>query len=210
VKICGVTSARDAIACADAGADAIGFNFWPRSPRHRPLAAIAEAAAAVAGRVERFGVFVDPSVEEVEAAFAARAIDVAQLHGDEPPELVARFAGRVVKALRLDGAASLARLARWPGERLLVDAPSPGYGGSGARLDEDLARSAVRAAAAQGRKLILAGGLTDGNVAAIVARVRPWGVDVASGVERAPGEKVLERVRRFVAAAKSALPSDPR
>src|SRR5207244_12049805 len=98
VKICGVTQTEDALAAADAGADAIGFNLWPRSKRYRPLDVLRAAAAAVRGRVERFGVFVDPTVAEVEAAFAAGVIDVAQLHGDESAELCERFAGRFVKA----------------------------------------------------------------------------------------------------------------
>ncbi len=199
VKICGVTSAADAVACADAGADAIGFNFWPRSKRYRPLAALADAARAVAGRVERFGVFVDPTADEVAAAFDAGAIDVAQLHGDEPGDFCARFRGRYVKALRLAGEHSLADFARYDCARFLVDAPFAGYGGSGTLVDEELARQAVARAT-----VILAGGLTPGNVAGLIARVRPFGVDVASGVEAAPGMKDHDKVRAFVRAAKSA------
>jgi len=198
VKICGVTSLDDALAAADAGADAIGFNLWPRSKRYAPLDGARAIARAVAGRVERFGVFVDPTVEEVEAAFAAGAIDVAQLHGDEPGDFCARFSGRYVKALRLAGERSLDDLAKYDCDRFLVDAPFAGYGGSGTLVDEELAKRAVARA-----RVILAGGLTADNVAGLIARVSPWGVDVASGVERAPGKKDHEKVRRFVAAAKA-------
>jgi phosphoribosylanthranilate isomerase len=208
VKICGITTVEDARVAADAGADAVGFNLWPRSKRYRPLDAFRAAAEAVAGRVERFGVFVDPGVEEVEAAFAAGVIDVAQLHGDETPEFCARFAGRVVKALRLAGAHSLAAITDHAGrgDRVLVDAPFAGYGGSGQLVDEALAAEACR----RGARVILAGGLTPDNVAAVAARVRPFGVDVASGVEHAPGVKDPDRIRRFVVAAKQVNPNDYR
>jgi phosphoribosylanthranilate isomerase len=198
VKVCGVTRVEDALACAEAGADAIGLNLWPRSKRYRPLADFAAIAGAVAGRVERVGVFVNPTVEEVAAAFAAGVIDAAQLHGDEEPARFAAFRGRYVKAVRLAGDHSLDEFARWDCERFLVDAPFAGFGGSGTLIDERLAALAVARA-----RVILAGGLTPDNVAGLIERVRPWGVDVATGVERAPGLKDPERVRRFVAAAKS-------
>ena len=203
VKICGVTTAEDARACADAGADAIGLNLWPRSKRYRPLAEAAEVGRAVAGRLERIGVFVDPTEAEVEAAFAAGAIDAAQLHGDEDPARWARWDGRWLKAVRLAGEHSLDELARYACPRLLVDAPFAGYGGGGLLIDERLAAAAVARAQA---KVILAGGLTADNVAGLIARVRPFGVDVATGVERAPGVKDHALVARFVAAAKGVAP----
>jgi phosphoribosylanthranilate isomerase len=197
VKICGLTSVEEAVTCVEARADAIGLNYWPRSKRHRPPAQLAEIGRAVAGKIERFGVFVDPSVDEVEAAFAAGAIDVAQLHGDEPADFCQRFRGRYVKALRLSGESSVGEMARYDCDRFLVDAPFAGYGGSGTLVDEKLAALAI----ARG-KVILAGGLTAENVAGLIARVAPFGVDVASGVERAPGAKDPDKVLRFVAAAK--------
>ena len=198
VKICGVTSVEDARACVTAGADAIGFNLWPRSKRFRPLAEIARIAATVKGEIERFGVFVDPTGEELEAAFASGAIDTAQLHGDEDPSLCERFAGRVVKALRLAGDWSLDEMHKFPCERFLVDAPFAGYGGSGLLVDERLAKLAVERSA----RVILAGGLAPENVKGLVERVKPWGVDVATGVETSPGVKDIDKVRRFVAAAR--------
>lgn len=202
VKICGVTTAADALIAADAGADAIGFNFWPRSKRFRPLDEVVAIGRALAGRVERFGVFVNPAPAEVEAAFAAGAIDVAQLHGDEDAEFLARFAGRAIKALRLAGEYSLVALDGRDGERVLVDAPFAGYGGSGTLIDEALARRAIERRGER-VKIIVAGGLDPDNVAGLIERVGPWGVDVATGVERAPGVKDEEKVRRFVAAAKA-------
>jgi phosphoribosylanthranilate isomerase len=197
VKICGVTSIDDALACVDAGADAVGFNFWPRSTRHVPV----ERAAAIAKRlppnVRTFGVFVDPSEVDVDRAFASGAIDLVQLHGDETPDFCRRFSGRYIKALRLRDDASLARMAEYNCDFVLVDADTPGYGGSGERADVALA---ARAAAA--RRVILAGGLTPDNVAAAVAAVRPYGVDVAGGVEREPGVKDWIKVAAFVQAAK--------
>ncbi|HEX2573207.1 MAG TPA: phosphoribosylanthranilate isomerase [Polyangia bacterium] len=203
VKICGITTVDDALACVEAGADAIGLNFWPRSKRHRPPDELYEMGRALATqprRIERWGVFVDPTAEEIEAAFAAGAIDVAQLHGDEDPTLCTRLGARAVKALRLAGIHSLAEFDRYPGDRFLIDAPFAGYGGSGQLVDEQLAHQATLHAAP--RRIILAGGLDPDNVAGVIARVRPHGVDVASGVEARPGVKDHERVRRFVAAAK--------
>jgi phosphoribosylanthranilate isomerase len=137
----------------------------------------------------------------VEAAFAAGAIDVAQLHGDEDGSFCTRFEGRYVKAVRLAGQFSLTTFAAHSCRRFLVDAPFAGYGGSGTLVDEALARTAVETLAGRA-EVIVAGGLTAENVAGLVARVRPFGVDVASGVERAPGVKDHEQVRRFVAEAK--------
>ena len=115
-----------------------------------------------------------------------------QLHGDETPDFCRRFAGRYIKAVRLRDAASLARLAAYACDFVLVDADTPGYGGSGQRADVALARRGGRAA----RRVILAGGLTPDNVAEAIAAVRPYGVDVAGGVERAPGVKDSDQGRR--------------
>jgi phosphoribosylanthranilate isomerase len=199
VKICGITTLDDALACVDAGADALGFNFWPKSPRHLSVEAAVLIARRLPPNVRTVGVFVDPSEAEVERAFASGAIDLAQFHGNEPLELCLRFAGRYIKAVRLRDAASLARLALYPCDLVLVDADTPRYGGSGERADVALA---TRAAAT--RRVILAGGLSPENVAEAVAEVKPYGVDVASGVEREPGVKDWMKVAAFVQAAKRA------
>jgi phosphoribosylanthranilate isomerase len=198
VKICGVRTLEDALACAEAGADAIGFNLWPGSKRFLAVDAAAEIARALPpGGPRRFAVFVDAAAEEVERVLALGVADVAQLHGDETPDYCARFGARFVKAIRLRDAASLDALERYGGELALVDADAPGYGGSGRRADWTLA-----AAAAKRRKLLLAGGLTPDNVADAVRAVAPFGVDVAGGVERAPGIKDWKKIAAFVAAAK--------
>lgn len=197
VKICGITSLDDALACVDAGADALGFNFWPQSKRHIPVERAAAIAKRVPPNVRTVGVFVNPSEAEVDRAFASGAIDLAQLHGDETPDFCRRFSGRYIKAVRLRDAASLAQLADYACDFVLVDADTPGYGGSGQRADVTLAAEAARA-----RRVILAGGLTAENVVEAIAAVQPYGVDVAGGVEREAGVKDWIKVAAFVQAAK--------
>lgn len=206
IKVCGVTSVAEALACAAAGADAIGVNLWPRSPRSCTFGVAAEISAAL-GRehpgVLRVGLLVNGSDDERAAAQAL--FPVLQLHGDEPPELpelVDEPTGARWKGLRLGGVGDLELLARYAPprwERCVIDAPSQGYGGSGRRLDLALAAAAARRA-----PVLLAGGLRPDNVAEAIAAVRPWGVDVASGVESAPGKKDLGAVAAFVQAARAA------
>lgn len=195
VKICGVRTLEDALAAADAGADAVGFNFWPRSKRFVTPEAVAAFAPKLPPGLRRFGVFVDPSAAEVDRALSSGLIHTAQLHGDETPGFCARFTGRYVKALRLR---ALDELSAWDCDLLLVDADAPGYGGSGRTADWTLA-----AAAARLRKLLLAGGLTPDNVAGAIAAVHPYGVDVAGGVESAPGVKDHAKIVAFVRAART-------
>ncbi|MDB4970418.1 MAG: Phosphoribosylanthranilate isomerase [Myxococcales bacterium] len=199
VKICGVTTLDDALACVDAGADAIGFNFWPESKRHVAVGTAATIAKRLPPNLRTFGVFVNPAADEIDRAFASGAIDLVQLHGDESPEFCQRFAGRYVKALRLRDPASLAQLVAYPCDLVLVDADTAGYGGSGQRADVTLAAEAARS-----RRVILAGGLTPENVTEAIRQVRPYGVDVAGGVEREPGVKDWIKVAAFVSAAKRA------
>lgn len=200
VKICGVTRLEDALLAVRLGADALGFNFWPGSRRFLAPAAAREIVRRLPPLVTAVGVFVDPSRDEVLRAVAASGVQVAQLHGDEPPALCGALPLPVVKAIRVRDAASLEALAAYDGlAGLLLDAPSPGFGGSGATFDWTLA-----AAAAAARPVILAGGLGPANVAEAVRAVRPFAVDVASGVESAPGVKDGELMRRFIEAAKEA------
>jgi phosphoribosylanthranilate isomerase len=197
VKICGLTTLEDALACVDAGADALGFNFWPKSRRHLTVEAAAMIARRLPPNVRTVGVFVNPTEADVERAFASGAIDLAQFHGDETPDFCSRFAGRYIKALRLRDAASLEQLAQFACDLVLVDSDTPGFGGSGQRADVALATQAAAA-----RRVILAGGLTPDNVADAVAAIKPYGVDVAGGVEREPGVKDWIKVAAFVQAAK--------
>lgn len=208
IKICGVTLPDDAARVAAAGADFVGLNFWPGSRRRIDAARAAEVAAAVrgAGPARLVGVFVDAGAAELAAVLAQVELDILQLHGAETPEeaaAVARAAGRPVwKAIAAGAPADLERLDAWPVDAILLDTPTPGRGGSGVAFDWELARAARLRHPA--RRLVLAGGLHAGNVAAAIAAVRPWAVDVASGVESAPGVKDAGQVAAFVAAARAA------
>ena len=199
VKICGITRLEDGLAAARLGADWLGFNFWPRSRRYLAPAAAAPIIAALPPGVLPVGVFVDPGRDELLAAIRASGVRAVQLHGDESPELCASLPVPVVKGLRIRDARDLAALAAYEVQGFLLDSATPGYGGSGTTFDWSLA-----AEAAASVPLWLAGGLTPENVGEAVRRVRPCGVDVASGVESAPGVKDLARVEAFIRNAKAA------
>jgi phosphoribosylanthranilate isomerase len=208
IKICGVTLAEDAARIAGLGVDYIGLNFWPRSKRRVDAERAAAIAAAVrgAGPARIVGVFVDADAGEIAAVHARVDLDVIQLHGAEPPEVAAAVAGAagrpVWKAIAAGGLGDVDGLDAWPVDAILLDTPTPGRGGSGETFDWSLARAArVRHPA---RRLVLAGGLHPGNVAGAIAAVSPWAVDVASGVEAAPGVKDAGKVAAFVAAAREA------
>lgn len=201
VKICGVTSVEDALSCAAAGVDAIGLNFAPGSPRCLTLEAARRIADALPAELLRVGVFVDSDEAALRAAIAEVGLGCVQLHGDEPPELLAKFLPHAYKAIRVRGQSSLAEAARYGGEYILLDAYVPGMaGGTGATFDWTLA-----AALARTRQLTLAGGLNPDNVADAVRTVRPFCVDVASGVESSPGKKDAAKVRAFIERAKAAV-----
>lgn len=200
IKICGVCTVDDAHMIHSAGADAIGLNFWPQSPRFVSTAIAKEISAASAGKLVCVGVFVNPTHAEVEQAFAGNLIDWAQFHGDESSAFCEQFAGRYIKAIRIATADDVKKIALYPCETVLVDAATSLYGGAGVAVEEDWATLATKM-----RSLILAGGLTPENVAAKIERVRPTAVDVASGVETRPREKSELKVRNFITAAKQAF-----
>ena len=200
VKICGLTRIEDVEAAISAGADMIGLNFVPGSPRCIDVARARALAGAARGRVEIVGVVADLDPLQVKAIVADVGLDRVQLHGDEPPEVIGALAPHAFKALRIGGAEDVALAARYEGDLLLVDARVPGQqGGTGVRVDPALVVGLARA-----RRLLLAGGLGPDNVAEAVRVVRPWGVDVASGVEDAPGIKDERKVRAFVHEARRA------
>ncbi|WP_342376020.1 phosphoribosylanthranilate isomerase [Myxococcus stipitatus] len=203
VKVCGVTRLEDARAAWEAGADALGLNFYPRSPRYVTL----ETARALArtrpplGAV--IGVFVNASPDDIRAAVKECGLTAVQLHGDEPPEACSGYGVPVIKALRVQGAEDVTRARAYLGvgdvAGLLLDGAAPGYGGGGVGFDWSL----VAGLSGSGVPVLVAGGLKPSNVAEAVRATRPYGVDVASGVESAPGIKDMDAVRAFVRAAKS-------
>lgn len=215
VKVCGLTNLEDAQASAAAGADLLGFIFYEKSPRYADPRTVAKIVGALRYAPRStlhapplfVGVFVNPSAEQVVMMLNHCGLDLAQLHGEEGPDLLlaAGVAGRSFKAVRPrsteEAEASARRFALLgpaAGPDLLVDAFHPTLrGGSGETGDWRLAAGLARR-----HRVLLAGGLTPANVAEAVRQVQPWGVDVASGVEAAPGRKDHAAVRAFIAAAK--------
>lgn len=199
VKICGVRTPEDARAAADAGADLLGLNFVPSSPRClEPSAARAIARAVPATPL--VGVFADAERDEVVRIAADLGLAGVQLHGDEPPAYCRGFAVWTIKALRVRPGDDLAaRAATYDTTYVLLDAFVPGQvGGTGATFEPSLA------AGIPPERLIMAGGLRPDTVAEVVRRVRPYGVDVASGVERSPGVKDHGKIQEFIRRAKAA------
>jgi len=200
VKICGVTSPEDALLCVDAGADAIGLNFVASSPRRVSVELARRIVQALPSRFMTVGVFVDAAYEELIDIKQRVGLRCLQLHGAESPALLVRCLPHAYKALRVRDASLVEEAARYPGEHLLLDAFVAGVqGGTGASFDWQLARLVAGT-----RKITLAGGLHPDNVAAAVVAVRPYCVDVASGVETEPGKKDPTLVRAFVTRAKAA------
>lgn len=203
VKICGIKTIDDALAAMDAGADLIGFNFYPKSPRYVDVGICRNIMSVMRkyGRVTCVGVFVNASVGEILATMDTLGLNLAQLHGDETPEMMQALQGKAFKAFR--GGADVEadkRMIADAAPAFLVDASVKGvYGGSGITADWSAA-----AELAKKYPLLLAGGLTPENVADAVRQVRPWGVDVASGVECAPGEKDARKMAEFVKAVRVA------
>ena len=200
VKICGITSAADGLAATEAGADMIGLMFYAGSPRQVSLAQAAEIAGTLPPFVLRVGVFVNPHEAQVMEAIAACGLNVLQFHGDEDSDFCTQFGVMSLKALRVRDAASLQTLADFHTDAFLLDAYSAaGLGGTGEKFNWDLAVEAQKL----GKPIFLAGGLTPENVAAAVRQVRPFAVDVSSGVESAPGKKDDAKVRAFIAAVRA-------
>jgi phosphoribosylanthranilate isomerase len=213
VKICGVTRERDAVFAALSGASSIGLNFVQGSKRQltperaREIMRAVRAAPGLDAEqkarcqaVEWVGVVADEDPAALEQLQRALGLDWLQLHGDERPELLQRLSVSAYKAVRIADAADVAAARRFSGQRLLVDARvGTQLGGTGHTFDWQLVGDLAKQ-----RRLILAGGLNPDNVDTAVRQVAPWGVDVASGVESAPGVKDPERIVRFISAARAA------
>ncbi|HEX3544734.1 MAG TPA: phosphoribosylanthranilate isomerase [Candidatus Acidoferrum sp.] len=205
VKICGITNADDVRAACEAGADAIGLNFYPRSLRALSVEKAAKLRAAIPLGVQVFGVFVNADAGEMMHIFRDVRLDALQLHGDESPATVAQLArmAPVFKALRVGPDFSAATLESYPDvSGFLFDTANTAagqYGGTGRLADWGVAQQSARS-----HRVILAGGLSAENVAAAILQVRPYGVDVASGVEASPGAKDHAQLREFIREARRA------
>jgi phosphoribosylanthranilate isomerase len=213
IKICGITSAADALMVARSGADAIGLNFYSRSPRFISHDVAGDIIGALPGGIVKVGLFVDTNVDDVCRAFDRLQLDLIQLHGEQPPEFLAQLGDRpVMRAFRLgrEGLGTVTEyldrcrtLAVMP-KLVMVDSLVAGeYGGTGKIADWNVAQQYVAQAGVP--SLVLAGGLTPENVAAAIGAVGPAAVDAASGVESQPGRKDPAKVEAFVQAARAAF-----
>jgi len=203
VKVCGITRAGDAALAAELGASAVGFIFWPRSPRYIEPAAAARIARSLPGNVAPVGVFVNPTREEVREVAGTVGLSAVQLHGDEPATLCEGLPYDVWKAVAVDSNrdATCARVDRVPEEvTVLLDASDKTRrGGTGQTIDWGIAATIAAA-----RRTVLAGGLAPENAGAALRLVRPYGLDVSSGVEASPGRKDPDRLRAFFDAVRTA------
>jgi phosphoribosylanthranilate isomerase len=205
VKICGITNLEDALTAIDAGADALGFVFHPKSPRH----VFPEQAAAIIRHLPPFvhtvGLFVNEPLNTVNATVDQCGLDLVQLHGEEDAGYCDLVKRRVIKTFRVKDITSLEPMRNYRVAAFLLDAWSPAaHGGTGQTFNWEIA-----ACASQSNRIILAGGLAPGNVAEAVCKVRPYAVDVSSGVESRPGKKDSRKIVDFISSAKSALDRVP-
>jgi phosphoribosylanthranilate isomerase len=201
IKICGITNLPDARLAVELGADALGFIFYPKSPRYIKVPAAADICHALPPFVTKVGVFVDELEFEIEKALSECLLNALQFHGDEPPGFCQKFPAKSIKAIRVRDEDSLRAAAEYDVDALLFDTYTDAErGGTGKTFDWSLA---VKAKEMLAPPIILSGGLTTGNVQEAIRKVRPYAVDVSSGVEREPGKKDPEKLRRFIELARS-------
>lgn len=202
VKICGITTEEDALLAVAMGADAVGFNFVPSSPRFLAASRAADIAKRLPPEILTVGIFRDEAPARVVELTNHAGLRAAQLHGRETAEETQWVRERVALVIKVfpGGDPALAKAASYGADVVMLDSASPG---SGQVFDWSLAEGAP-----SGLRILLAGGLTPDNVGEAIERVRPWGVDVASGVESSPGVKDASKVRRFIRAAMDAAPAD--
>jgi len=201
VKVCGITNLDDARAAVQYGADYLGFNFYPPSRRCIAPERAHEIMARLPHEVGKFALFVnepEAKIRQVLAAGGAPGFSGVQLHGEESPEFCRGWDLTVIKAFRVKDRESLRAVENFPADYYLVDSWAPGYGGSGEAFPWSWLEGL------RSEKLILAGGLHTGNVAEAIRQVRPYGVDVCTGVEAEPGVKDHEKLKAFISAAKGA------
>ncbi len=204
IKICGIKTVEDALAAMEAGADLLGFNFYPKSPRAIDVGACRDIMSVMRryGHITYVGVFVNAPAAEIRSIMGTCGLSLVQLHGDESAEIVQSLGGKAFKAFR-GVPQTMNGFAREAAPAFLVDASVKGaYGGTGVTADWSGA-----ADLAKRYPILLAGGLTPENVQAAIGQVNPWGVDVASGVESIPGVKDANKMKAFVKAVRSATTS---
>ncbi len=200
IKICGITNLEDALAAEEFGADAIGFNFYKKSPRSIEPQKAAEIIAQLPPFILPVGIFVNEREERIREIMSTTCIQAVQLHGDETPEFCQRFGSHVIKAFQVKDKESLKHMAHYRVSAYLLDSYRDGlHGGTGTTFDWHLAVVAKTFG-----RVILAGGLNPENVAEAVKLVQPYGVDVAGGVEKEKGVKDHGKIKKFIAEVRRA------
>ncbi|UCD84400.1 MAG: phosphoribosylanthranilate isomerase [Deltaproteobacteria bacterium] len=198
IKICGITNLKDALRAVELGADALGFNFYLKSPR----LVSEEMANDIIRQLPPFfvpvGIFVNETSERIKKVVGITGIQAIQLHGDESPEFCSQFSKTIIKAIRVKNHESLKNMNDYKVNAFLLDSYSPKYGGSGKTINWELAKEAKK----YGR-IILAGGLNPDNIVKAIKEARPYGVDVCSGVEKEPGKKDHEKLKKLIQAVKN-------
>ncbi len=198
IKVCGITNLDDAMKAVELGADFLGFNFYPPSPRYIAPEKARAILARVPAQVGKVALFVNEPKEKIREVIDKQSFSAVQLHGEERAEYCRGWELKVIKAFRVRNRESLIGIEEFPADYYLVDSWAPGYGGSGAPFPWKWLEGF------NSERLILAGGLDAGNVAEAIRLVRPYGVDVCTGVEDRPGIKDHEKLKKFIFAAKNA------
>jgi phosphoribosylanthranilate isomerase len=199
VKICGITNLDDALYAADCGADAVGFIFYPKSPRFVEIAKAKDIISKLPPFITTVGVFVNQSINDVANIVSRCNINVVQLHGDETPEYCSKISVKKIKAIRIKDEDSIKDITNYKVDTFLLDTHSENsYGGTGKVFNWDLAIKAKGYG-----KIVLSGGLTPDNVKEAIEKVKPYGVDISSGVEERKGKKDREKVKEFIKRVRS-------
>jgi phosphoribosylanthranilate isomerase len=201
VKICGITELRDLELAAQFGADAAGFNFFRKSPRYLDVEICREITGSTRSELYFVGVFVNENPDNINRVADYAGLTCVQLSGNEGAEMARKVERETIKVIRAKTPDDVRRAGDFPSDWIMFDTPSPGeYGGSGRTFNHE-----VLIAADMGRPFLLAGGLTPDNVSEIIKKIMPFGVDVASGVERSPGLKDPKKMQDFINNAREAL-----
>lgn len=194
VKVCGITNLDDALAAIELGAHALGFIFVPSSPRHVTTEEAAHIISQLPPFVTKVGVFADAPMEQLKEFMNACPLDLIQLHGEESPAYCTALFPRAIKAFRVKDEGILSLISNYQASAYLLDTfDTAMLGGTGQRFDWRIAQKAV----ASGRLIILSGGLNPDNIQEAITMVRPYGVDVSSGIETRPGKKALHKMQQF-------------